>query len=310
MKLSVICGALLFVCVTFGQETPAKPEFEVVSIKAAQPMPMGQMRVMMNADAGMLRYTNVSLKDCIRVAYRVKEYQVEGPDWLGSTRFDIVAKLPEGASKEQIPEMLQAMLADRLKLVTHRDTKEHAVYALVVGKNGPKLKAAETTVSDAASPPGKPAPGSMPKGAMMMGMGPGGMHLNAHSVTLPSLGEMISRFCERPVVDMTGIQGQYDFDLAFAPETMHGMPAPGGPGMQPGPTGGSGNGGPSSAGMANGATTGPMAPGADHTPAQAPAEAVASIFDAVQRYGLKLEPRKAPMETVVVDHVEKTPTEN
>jgi uncharacterized protein (TIGR03435 family) len=263
-------------------------------------MAMGQMRIGMNADAGMLRYTNVSLKDCIRVAYRVKEFQVEGPDWLGSTRFDIVAKLPDGASKDDIPEMLQSMLADRFQLVTHRDTKEHGIYALVVGKGGPKLKPAETPVGDAAPAPAKMSPGRVPKGAMMMRMDPGGMHLNASSITLPSLAEMISRFCERPVVDMTGIQGQYDFDLAFAPETMRGMPAPKGGGMQPMANGG----------MAGGGGEGPMTAGADRAPADAPAEAAGSIFDAVQRYGLKLESRKAPMEIVTVDHIEKTPTEN
>ena len=90
----VFCGA------AFGQQ------FEVASIKPAEPMPMGMMRIGMNADPGILRYTNVSLKDCIRAAYRVKDFQVEGPDWLGSARFDIQAKFPAGATEDQVPEML------------------------------------------------------------------------------------------------------------------------------------------------------------------------------------------------------------
>lgn len=287
----------------FAWQASPKPQFEVASIKPAQPMPMGKMRIRMDADAGMLRYTNVSLKDCIRVAYRVKDFQVEGPDWLGSTRFDIEAKLPDGASKEEIPEMLQAMLADRFQLVVHRDNKEHAVYGLIVAKGGPKLKTAQIPAGDGASAAAKPvdgkippgSPGGMPRGAMFMRMDPGGMHLNAPSVTLATLAEMLSRFCERPVVDMTGIQGQYDFQLAFVPETMHGMPGPKGGPMHP---------------MAGAGGNGPAMAGGEPGPSDAATETAGSIYDAVQRYGLKLEPKKAPMEVVFVDHIEKVSTEN
>ena len=239
----------------------------------------------MNTDGGMLRYNNASLKDCIRTAYRVKDFQIQGPDWLASTRFDIVAKLPDGSSTDQIPEMLQSLLADRFKLELHRDTKEHAIYAMVVAKGGPKLKAAEVPTGGAATPQGSPGRGGMPPGAMLMGMSPDGAHIKASSATLATVAEMISRFSERPVVDMTGIQGQYDFDLVFSPETMRGMPGGGrGQMIQSG--------------------------GGDHAPTDTPAEPAGSIYESVQRYGLKLEPRKAPMEALIVDHVEKTPTEN
>ena len=96
---------------------------------------------------------------------------------------------------------------------------------------------------------------------------------------------MISRFSERPVLDMTGIDGQYDFDLVFSPDTLRGV---GGPGAMHGP------GGP---------------PPPDST-TEAPGERAGSIYDSGQRYGLKLEPRKAPMALIVVDHVEQQPTEN
>jgi uncharacterized protein (TIGR03435 family) len=214
---------------------------------------------------------------------------VQGPDWIDSARFDITAKLPDGSSPERIPEMLQALLADRFKLTLHRDTKEHAIYALVAGKGGPKLKPAEVQTSEipAGNGPaagGAPGKGGLPRGAMMIQMDPAGAHLKASSATLAGLAEMISRFSERPVLDMTGIQGQYDFDLVFSPETMR-MRGPGG---------------------------GPMPPpgGGERSPADAPAERAGSIYDSVQRYGLKLEPRKAPMEVLIVDHLEKAPTEN
>lgn len=292
--LALCCAVLC--CAAFGQEPPpqqpagqppaAKIAFEVASIKTPQPMPMGRMMIGMSTDAGMLRYTNVPLKEVIRVAYRVKEFQVQGPDWIASTHFDIVAKLPEGASEDQIPEMLQALLAERFKMTVHRDTKEHAIYAMVVAKGGPKLKPAQEDAAPAGGPVGNAGKGGMPpRGNMMMQVDGAGAHLKAPSATLANLAEMLSRFSERPVVDKTGIQGRYDFDLVFTPENLGGMP-----GGRPGPM--------------------PPPGGDQHPTPDAPAEPAGSIYDSVQRYGLKLEPRKASMEVVIVDQIEKTPTEN
>jgi uncharacterized protein (TIGR03435 family) len=294
MKRWIACLWLFPVLAAFAQPVPPKIAFEVASIKPAQPMTMGRVRIGMNVDGGMLRYTGVTLKDCVRTAYRVKEFQVEGPDWIGSERFDIVAKLPAGASRDQVPEMLQSLLAERFKLELHRATKEHAIYALVAGKGGPKLKPAETIATETTmDPPAKPASGSgaagPPRGAMMMQVDPAGAHLKAPSATLTNLAEMLSRFSERPVVDMTGIPGQYDFDLVFAPENMRGMP--GLRNAPPPPAGESGH------------------PPSGVLPEETP-EKAGSIYDSVHRYGLKLEPRRAPMEMLIIDHIEKTPTEN
>ncbi|HZT37321.1 MAG TPA: TIGR03435 family protein [Bryobacteraceae bacterium] len=282
MKPGSLCALMTWCAVVFGDTS--KIAFEVASIKPAQPSPAGQMRIGLQADAAMLRYTNVSLKEVIRIAYRVKDFQIRGPDWIDSARFDIVAKLPAGASQDQIPEMLQDLLTERFTLATHRETKEHPIYALVVAKGGPKLKPAATAMPE---PPG-PVPafgkGPMGRGAMMMMVDPNGVHLKAAAASLAALAEMISRFSERPVMDMTGVQGQYEFDLVFAPEAMHGMPGL----LKTGPP--PGDGGPA--------------------PAEASVDGAATIFDAVQRYGLKLEPRKAPVEIVVIDHIAREPTEN
>jgi uncharacterized protein (TIGR03435 family) len=285
MKSWILCASLLSCsCAVSGQQpSAAKPAFEVASIKPSEPMPMGQMRIRMGADAGMLRYINVSLKDCIRVAYRVKDFQVQGPDWIGGARFDIVAKIPDGVPQDQVPEMLQSLLAERFQLTLHRETKEHAIYAMVAGKDGPKLKPAETPTPNPAPSGGNPPPTGMPRGAMMIQVDQEGAHLKTPSATLANLAEAISRFSERPVVDMTGIQGQYDFDLVFSPETMRGGPG----GMRP-----------------------PMPPPGGEASSAASSDPAASIYESVRRYGLKLEPRKAPMEILIVDHIEKTPTEN
>jgi len=81
----------------------------------------------------------MALKDYIRIAYRLKDYQISGPDWLRSERFDITAKIPEGVSPGQIPEMLQGLLTERFQLKMHREKKEFPVYALEIAKSGLKI---------------------------------------------------------------------------------------------------------------------------------------------------------------------------
>jgi uncharacterized protein (TIGR03435 family) len=300
MKPWILCASLISSAAAYGQQPAEKPAFEVASIKPSDPSPVGQVRVRMGTDAGILRYNNVSLKDCIRVAYGVKDFQVEGPDWIANTRFDIMAKLPAGSAQDQIPEMLQTLLADRFKLALHRQTKVHAIYALVVAKGGPRLKAAEVPTDEAPATAGSPGRGGQAQGMMTTRVGPDGVHLKAASQTLAFLGEMVSRFTDRPIVDMTGIRGQYHFDLVFSPETMRNMP---GPAMSRGP-------GPAGGGDRKPGADAPAGGGESRPGAEVPADAGGTIYDAVQRYGLKLEPRKAPMEILLVDQMEKTPTEN
>ena len=85
-------------------------------------------------------------------AYSVKDYQVTCPAWMDEQRFDISAKLPDGATKDQAPEMLQNLLKERFKVTLHREKKDHPIYALVAGKNGPKLKPAEVSAIEPGAP--------------------------------------------------------------------------------------------------------------------------------------------------------------
>jgi uncharacterized protein (TIGR03435 family) len=292
MKSWTVRAMVLACCLAVDLQSFQKLAFEVASIKPAQPPPMGKMMVRMDADASMLRYTNVSLRDCIRVAFGVRDYQIEGPDWLGGDRFDMVAKLPAGSSKDQIPDMLQSLLEGRFGLKLRRATKEHAIYALVAAKGGAKLKPAEFQTAEA--PSGRTG---NPKDQMFIMMSPEGAHLKAPSSTLANLAEMLSHFTERPVVDMTHIQGQYDFDLVFSPENMRDMmKTPMGPMPVP----------PSEAGKREPQGGPEQRP---DMPADSPDNA-GTIFDAVQHYGLKLEPRRAPLEILVIEHVNKMPNEN
>ena len=222
------------------------------------------------------------------MAYRVNDYQVLGPDWLPAENFDIAAKLPDGATRGQLPEMIQSLLAERFKLVLHRDTKEFPVYALTVAKNGPKLK--ESPPDSGAE--GRPAAqGSVDinitagRGGGVIDLGNGSSigycrdRLEAKKVTLSALAGAVERLLERPVMDMTGIGGTYDFSLEYSWEELRSLVR-------------------SSSG------------GARELPAGAAADPGNSIFTSLAAFGLRLEARKAPIEVLVVDRIERTPTEN
>lgn len=275
MKPFAICACLASIGLAFAQQVPDEPRFEVASIKASDPNPSSPMFIGMSADGAMVKYTNITLLDCIRGAYRVRDFQIVGPGWMTSARFEISAKLPPGASVDQIPEMLRALLAERFKLELRREMKEQSVYALVVGNGGAKLKAAEIKPDNnslkALGPDGKP------RDLMMFATPAGSVVITAPSASLASLVGLMSRFTARPVVDMTGIEGLYDFKLLFAPEINGNLITGGVPGRE------------------GGATS---------------VEPVPSVFDAVKKYGLRLEARKSPAEMLTVTHLEKTPTEN
>jgi uncharacterized protein (TIGR03435 family) len=104
-----------------------------------------------NGDPGRVTYAFCTIRDLIAEAYGIKRSQVSGgPNWLDSERFDIVAKVAEGSTKEQIKIMLQNLLAERFKLTLHPEVKELPIYALVVSSKGPKLK--DSTIADTQPP--------------------------------------------------------------------------------------------------------------------------------------------------------------
>jgi len=276
MKACLVCVWFVF-SLAAGQQPTERPAFEVASIKSSDPNPSNAIWIGMTADAGMVRYTNITLKDCIRAAYRVRDFQIEGPDWINDARFEITAKLPPATSPDQIPEMLQVLLAERFKLTLRRDMKAQSVYALITGKGQPRLKPATAGTKPDSQTPTAVGPDGKPRPPMMIALLPsGGVHLWTPSASLASFVELMSRFTEKPVVDMTGVTGQFNLDLTFAPETIRGV--------------------------FSGDRT-----GRDST---ATSEPIPSLFDAVQQLGLQLEARKARIELLTVTHLERTHTAN
>jgi uncharacterized protein (TIGR03435 family) len=261
---------------------PADPTFEVASVK---PNKSGDQRVSIQmAPTGRYSATNVPVRMLLRQAFDVQDFQiVGGASWLGSDRFDIAAKPPDGITgPDQIRPMLRALLADRFKMVAHRETRDMPIYSLVVarvdGKLGPKLSTAkvdcETRFAAARRGGGPPPNFNTPGQPIECGfmMAPGTM--NVGGMPMLELARGLSPIVGRIVIDKTGLQGRYDFQMTFAPE---------GRGFGPGPAG-------------------PDAPPVDpNTP---------SLFTALQeQLGLKLESERGPVDVVVIDRVEQ-PTED
>lgn len=200
-----------------AQSNPGAPAFEVASIKPSDPEARG-VRIQFTPGGG-LNATNVRLRQLIEVAYDVQSFQIlGGPSWLNSQGFDIIAKPPQSqeaparerqmteAQREQFRRRIQALLAERFQLVIRRDTKEMPVYALVVAKNGPKLKesAGEST-----------------------GIRAGRGEISGGRVEIPMLARILSSRVGRPILDRTGLKGAYDFKLEWTPDIAE--PMKGGP---------------------------------------------------------------------------------
>jgi uncharacterized protein (TIGR03435 family) len=336
LRITAALSLLLAAGSALAQTAPANLTFDVASVRPAAPLDPAKMQAAMAAgkmprfgahvDASRAEYSYMSLRDLIANAYGVKSYQITGPDWLRAQRFDIVATLPQAATKDDAPKMLQALLADRFKVTAHRETQEHPVYALIVAKGGPKMK--EALPAQPLDPDAPLKPGEMkmetqdgpirimrnPDGSSTANMGAKGimtqrmdmqnqtLHLDSSTVTMQGFADMLTNFMTmggpggRQVIDMTDLKGSYQVAVEISLAELMAAARAAGVNMP----GGGGPGGAAGAGAAGGAASLDAAdPGGG-----------GSVFKSVEALGLKLDPRKANIEQLVVDHAEKTPTEN
>lgn len=236
------------------------------------------------------------LVDLIALAYGVERYQIAGPDWVVVPKpwdphiFDIQATIPEGASRNDVPEMLRSLLEDRFRLIAHREMRPMMVYALEVGEGGPKLKDALPDASPTATPPpnqrliadyefdgGNHLKGTTtgttdtlfiegPDGNMKIttetAIG-GTSHIDAYKAGIPWLAKQLAHICDLPVVDATSLKGYYRFTLD--------LPKPG----------------------------------------TAPSDvSMRAISASLRRLGLKVERKQLPFEHLVIGHVNGDPTPN
>ncbi len=277
--------------------------FEVASIKPSAANGHFSFNV---SPGGRLTATGLTLQRLILLAYNVGPRELSGgEDWIGSEKFDLIAKAPDGSlpglnprqaevtapngrtlfswtslnpnaeSTQQFREMVKALLAERFRLKIRTETKELPVYALVVGKSGPKLQESKA------------------EGGPQMRVALGEIAFQNAPMTFLSI--LLGQLSGRVVQDHTGLKGDYDFKLAWTPDAgmiqryraANGM----GGGMGGGGMAGMGAGGGAGAAAASAEPSGP------------------SIFTGVQELGLKLEATKGPVQVLVIEHAEK-PSEN
>src|SRR5579862_5890278 len=278
------------------------PAFEVASVKPNRSTD-GRIGIMMQP-GGRFTATGITVGFLIGNAYELQAGRgggpgaanpqiINAPAWINTERYDIVAKAEADVPPNQFPALLKSLLVDRFKLAVHNESREFQVYALVLarsdGKLGPGLRpvsaeCAEMIASrgrgarpggpgDRGGPGGAagrgpiapPAPGQ-PMPCGMMRFGPG--NLAGGGTEMAQIANSLTPWANRIVVDKTGLTGAYELDLKWTPEQMpQGTPPPGAPPIDP---------------------NGP------------------SIFTAVQeQLGLKFESTKAPVDVVVIDHIEQ-----
>jgi uncharacterized protein (TIGR03435 family) len=263
------------------------PAFEVASVRPSPEMPPAQGAAGVHITKQQVRFAYLSLRDYLSIAFNVPIHQISGPEWINSARFDIAATMPATAKDEDFPQMIEALLRDRFRLQAHRESRDAPVYALEVGRDGTKLvaspddtpKDAPFTVTSSGGPDGISAD---------LGSGSSFTLTNTRfefkKVTMQTLADTLGRFMRHPVLDRTNLQGRYDVGFAIAPQDY--MPL-----------------------MIRSAVNAGIT-----LPPQAlqllDAPSLGSVEDGLRSLGLSLEERRAPLAHLVVDSIERTPTEN
>jgi uncharacterized protein (TIGR03435 family) len=280
MRLTILCP--LVFALTASASAQDFTHFEVATIR---PVDVSQtssggvpvyptLNGIGTPDPTHITYKGTWLINLITPAFNLKGFQVTIPSSVASQRYDISAKIPDGATREQFNVMLQNLLKERFHLTYHLESKMFPVYAVVIGKNGAKL-----TESSKDPPPDAPrAAGSVddqgfptlaPAFTGVRGVpGNGRMKLAAQRASLDKVLGMLGDSLDRPIIDQTGLAGLYDLKMEFE---FRGRP------------------------------------GAPSANAPDPAPTVAS---ALEKLGLKLEPKQMPFDVLVIDRLDKIPTEN
>ena len=269
-------GAASCLVVVVNGQTPAPakaPAFEVASIK--ENVSASDNASVRAQPGGRVSVSNNSLRNIIRNAYNVQNYQiVGGPDWINTVRWDITAKAPDDAPPQQLLLMLRTLLADRYKLVVRHEAREVPIYALVLARTegalGAQVRA--SSVDCAALFAAAKAKGEVPppttNGRPTCGTRVTRGNMMTTGIAMTDLARNLAPFAGRPVVDKTGLSGVYDLDLTWTPE------------QGPGPDG----------------TVSQAAPSSDGV----------SLFTAVQeQLGLKLDAQRGPVDVLVIESAQR-----
>lgn len=279
--IGALLAALICCGIADGQATQKQPAFEVASIKPAPPPVNGADYRMRGgpgtSDPGQITYPRVGVLDLLMKAYGVRMDQISGPDWIHTEVYSIVAKVPANTTKDQFDLMLQNLLAERFHLKLHHESREFQAYWLLVAMGGPKIRASSPAVERKGFP--VLAPGA--KIATATGTGPAyGTVRSTHRQTMAEFADALG-----PMVNMSNGDG-----------IVRGSPPPAHVFDKTGLTGefdftlefaGS---------VLPGGANDSLAP---------------SLFVALEKQlGLKLERAKTALDVLVIDQVDRVPTEN
>jgi uncharacterized protein (TIGR03435 family) len=188
-------------------QAPARPEFDVVSIKSSRPTSApdaagrtGAVAIGAQTDPGTVTLTGIRPRDLIARAYSLKTSQIVGPDWLDQEFYDIIAKSAGRVSDSEQRLMLQSMLASRFGLTAHLATKELPCYELVVRKEGLKIRPVVADETGSRNYPNATG-------------------IRAKAISMARLSDLLSAKTDRPVLDKTGVSGVFDIDLKWAADS-------------------------------------------------------------------------------------------
>jgi uncharacterized protein (TIGR03435 family) len=203
-----------------AQPAPAEPAFDVAAIRENHSDHTARSHIVSSPSDGHLTVMNVPMKMLLQFAFALPETRIlGGPDWLNSIKFDIEAKsdssvddrlraLNSDQAKLLKQKMVQALLADRFKLVCHKETRELPVYALVAAKGGPRLQPSKSNGSTVDSSNNR-------------------INIRGGDNTVSTLAAELSKRLGRVVIDKTGIAGRYDVILNWSPDDGTSVPPSG-----------------------------------------------------------------------------------
>lgn len=289
MTRTALFGAACLTLVSATAFAQAKAAFEVASIRPSAEQTTN-VRVGFQATGSQVRVTAMTLKDYLVIAYSLRPQQIEGPDWIGQQRWDVVATIPEGGA-DKVLEMLQTLLAERFQLKLHRETKELPVYVLGVSKAGTKLTESKPDPNAPAVPPDTvTVTGGGNNSTIGLDLGGGksftmeNNQVQIRRMTMLDVAEVLTRFVDRPVVDQSGLTKTYDVTLDVPPDDFTALR------------------------IRSAVNAGvPLPPQALRLLDNASPD---TLSGPLSKFGLTFEARRAPLEVIVIDSALKAPTEN
>jgi uncharacterized protein (TIGR03435 family) len=234
-----------------------------------------------SSDPERIAWTGVTLQFLITSSFGMRGDQFSGPKWLGSEKYDLSAKIPPGATRMEFDEMLRNLLTSRFHLHVHEEPRKVSAFDLVVGRRSAKLKpsapATNATVSEAESPAVQPLSEAQIRVSTTSSRD-GTYIMTGTAASIPDLVRTLASRLGRRVIDKTALDGTFDFRIEFASSQSRGP-----------------------------STNAPVSDGTANIPGDSKVDLIGALR---QQLGLELRDTTVTVQVLVIDSVDKRPTEN